>query len=72
MALGNSRVPREPWALAAYLHRPVRPGVDGAARLASLQVVEIRDGRRRAAATATSLAEARRRAAREAIIGVLG
>ena len=40
--------------------------------LASSVVVEIRDGRRRAAATATSLAEARRRVAGEAVIGVLG
>jgi hypothetical protein len=35
-------------------------------------VVEIRDGRRRAAATATSLAEARRRVAGEAVIGFGG
>ena len=35
-------------------------------------VVEILDGRRRAAATATSLAEARRRAADAAVIGVSG
>lgn len=41
-------------------------------RLASSLVVEIGDGRRRAAATATSLAEARRRVAGEAVIGVLG
>ena len=40
--------------------------------LASSVVVEIRDGRRRAAATATSLAAARRRYAGEAVIGVLG
>jgi hypothetical protein len=38
--------------------------------LASSLVVEIRDGRRRAAATATSLAEVRRRY--EAVIGTLG
>jgi hypothetical protein len=41
-------------------------------RLASSLVVEIRDGRRRAAATATSLAEVRRRYAGEAVIGTLG
>ena len=41
-------------------------------RLASSLVVEIRDGRRRAAAAATSLAEARRRVAGEAVIGALG
>ena len=40
--------------------------------LASSLVVEIRDGRRRAAATATSLAEARRRVAGEVAIGSLG
>jgi hypothetical protein len=42
------------------------------AALASSLVVEIRDGRRRAAATATSLAEVRRRYAGEAVIGTLG
>jgi hypothetical protein len=41
-------------------------------KLASLLVVEIRDGRRCAAATATSLAEARRRDAGEAVIGFGG
>jgi hypothetical protein len=41
-------------------------------RLASSLVVEIHDGRRRAAATATSLAEARRRVGGEAVIGRLG
>jgi hypothetical protein len=40
--------------------------------VASSLVVEIRDGRRRAAATATSLAEARRRDAGAAVIGVGG
>jgi hypothetical protein len=35
-------------------------------------VVEMRDGRRRGAATATSVAKARRRDAGEAVIGVLG
>jgi hypothetical protein len=40
--------------------------------LASTEVVEIRAGRRRAAATATSLAEARRRVAGEAVIGFGG
>jgi hypothetical protein len=37
-----------------------------------LLVVEIRDVRRRAAATATSPAEARRRVAGEAVTGMLG
>jgi hypothetical protein len=41
-------------------------------KLASSVVVEFRDGRRRAAATTTSLAKARRRVAGEAVIGVLG
>ena len=40
--------------------------------LASSVVVEIRDGRGRAAATAKSLAEARPRVTGEAVIGVLG
>ena len=40
--------------------------------LASSLMVEIRDGRRRAAATATSLAQARRRLATEVAIGLVG
>ena len=40
--------------------------------LASALVVEIRDGRRRAAATVTSLAEARRRVAAQVAIGSFG
>ena len=40
--------------------------------LASALVVEIRDGRRRAAATVTSLAEARCRVASEVVIGLVG
>ena len=40
--------------------------------LASTLVVENLDGRRRAAATATSLAEACRRVAGEAVIGFAG
>jgi hypothetical protein len=42
------------------------------AELASSLVVEIRDGRRRAAATATSLAEACRRLSTEVAIGLVG
>jgi hypothetical protein len=41
-------------------------------RLTSTEVVEIRGARRRAGATPTSLAQARRRLAGEVVIGPLG
>jgi hypothetical protein len=44
----------------------------GLRSLASSQVVEIQDGRRLAAATATGLAEGRRRVAGAAVIGFDG
>jgi hypothetical protein len=54
-----------------------RAGTEGNAdqrrtRLTSTEVVEIRGARRRAGATITSLAQARRRLASEVVIGPLG